>query len=237
MSYIQLVGFGDGGWGRLLLLGAAVTFSIAIAGFLLGAVIGGFIAWMKLSKLKALKFAGEAYTTILRGVPDLLVIYLLYFGGNSLLSSIAGAFEADGFVGMPTYLTGVVAIGIVSGAYQAEIYRGSYHAVHRGGIEAGQSVGMGSWLLFRRIIAPQVLHYAIPGLGNVWQLALKETALISVVGLVELLRQAQMGAGSTRRPFEFFITAGILYLAITAISSLMFRFLERGSNARMGSEL
>ena len=127
---------------------------------------------------------------------------------------------------MPAFAVGALAIGVISAAYQAEVFRGAYTALARGEIEAAKSVGMHTMLLFRRIIAPQVLRYAIPGLGNVWQLALKESALISVTGLVELLRQSQIGSGSTYKPFSFYFTAGMLYLVITTVSTWGFQRAE-----------
>jgi octopine/nopaline transport system permease protein len=126
-------------------------------------------------------------------------------------------------------LTGTIALGVVSAAYQAEVLRGAYQSVSRGELEAATAIGMRPWLKFRRIIAPLVLRYAVPGLGNTWQLVLKESALISVTGLVEILRQSQIAAGSTRKPFEFYLTAIVLYLVITWISSILFRRLETRS--------
>jgi octopine/nopaline transport system permease protein len=111
--------------------------------------------------------------------------------GLTALAHLLGA----GFVGVNSFAAGAIAVGVISGAYQGEIFRGAYHAIARGELEAARSVGMPRMLLFRRIIVPQALRFAIPGLGNVWQLALKESALISVVGLTEILRQAQVGAG------------------------------------------
>jgi octopine/nopaline transport system permease protein len=128
-------------------------------------------------------------------VPDLLVIYLLYFGGSTALGTVGGIFGVQGFIEISPFLTGALAIGVISGAYQGEVYRGAFHAIGKGEIEAGRSVGMGRLLLFRRIIAPQVLRFAIPGLGNCWQLALKETALISVIGLCRI---AETGIGRRR---------------------------------------
>ncbi|MFL4995015.1 MAG: ABC transporter permease, partial [Microvirga sp.] len=171
----------------------------------------------------------DGYTTVLRGIPDLLVIYLFYFGGSAALGAIGSLFGANGFIGVPAFATGAMAIGIVSGAYQAEVFRGAYQVVNRGEIEAARSVGMHRWLMFRRIIAPQVLRYAIPGLGNTWQLVLKESALISVTGLVELLRQSHIAAGSTRRPFDFYLTAAVLYLLITWVSTYLFQRAESHS--------
>jgi octopine/nopaline transport system permease protein len=226
LSYFELVGFGPNGWGFSLLWAAGMTLAVASCGFLAGAVIGTFVAWAKLSRSLIARSLADGYTTVLRGVPDLLVIYLFYFGGSAALGQVGRLFGYDGFIGVPAFVTGAVAIGVVSGAYQAEVFRGAYQTLSRGEIEAARSVGMARGLMFRRIVAPQVLRYAIPGLGNVWQLVLKESALISVTGLVELLRQSHIAAGSTRRPFDFYLTAAALYLLITWISTVLFQKAE-----------
>lgn len=225
-SFLDLVGFGPEGWGAALLMATGMTLAVATGGFAAGSVIGAGVAGAKLSRSRALRAFGDGYTTVLRGIPDLLVIYLFYFGGSVALGVVGQLFGADGFIGMPAFLTGVLAIGVVSGAYQAEVFRGAFNTISRGELEAARAVGMRTGLRLRRIIVPQVLRYAIPGLGNTWQLVLKESALISVTGLVELLRQSQIAAGSTRRPFDFYITAAVLYLVITAVSSYLFRQAE-----------
>jgi octopine/nopaline transport system permease protein len=229
MGYFEIMGFGPGGWGPAMLAAAAMTLAVAICGFLAGAVIGTLVAWMKLSGSRLARGFGDAYTTVLRGIPDLLVIYLFYFGASAALGSVAGLFGATGFIGVPAFVTGALAIGVVSGAYQAEVFRGAYGSLNRGELEAARAVGMGRGLMFRRILAPQILRYAIPGLGNVWQLVLKESALISVTGLVELLRQSAIGAGSTRQPFTFYMTAAALYLVITTVSTWAFQRAEARS--------
>ncbi|HZB61091.1 MAG TPA: ABC transporter permease subunit [Microvirga sp.] len=229
LSYFELVGFGPNGWGELLLRATLMTLAVASCGFLLGSVIGTFVAWAKIGGNIVTRGIADGYTTVLRGIPDLLVIYLFYFGGSAVLSAVGSMFGAEGFIGVPAFVTGAMAIGIISGAYQAEVFRGAYQVLGRGELEAARSVGMHRWLMFRRIIAPQVLRYAIPGLGNTWQLVLKESALISVTGLVELLRQSQVAAGSTRRPFDFYITAAVLYLLITWVSTFLFQRAETHS--------
>src|SRR5262249_14129777 len=130
------------------------------------------------------------------------------------------------FIELPRLLIGSLALGVVSGAYQAEVFRGAYAVLERGQFDAAKAVGMHRFLMFRRVVAPLVLRHALPGLGNVWQLALKESALVSVTGLVELLRQSQIGAGSTYKPFYFYVTAAALYLVITTVSSWGFRRAE-----------
>jgi octopine/nopaline transport system permease protein len=229
LSYFELVGFGPNGWGPALLRATGMTLAVALCGFLVGALIGTIVAWGKLSRNLAVRGGADTYTTVLRGIPDLLVIYLFYFGSSAVLSRIGSLFGYEGFIGVPAFVVGALAIGVVSGAYQAEVFRGAFLTVSKGEIEAAKSVGMHRFLMFRRIIAPQVLRYAIPGLGNVWQLVLKESALISVTGLIELLRQSQVGAGSTRRPFDFYITAAALYLVITWVSTMLFQRAENRS--------
>lgn len=224
---LELLGFGPNGWGLTMLAAAGITLAVAACGMLLGAAIGALGAFAKLSDSRIARVTADAYTTVLRGIPDLLVIYLFYFGGSAALSSIAHLFGASGFVGVPAFATGVVALGVVSGAYQTEVYRAALLALNKGEIEAARSVGMSGLLLLRRIVAPQVLRFAIPGLGNVWQVALKESALLSVTGLIELLRQSQIGAGSTRQPFTFYLGAAVLYLVITTFSSLIFEKAEQ----------
>lgn len=206
--------FGADGWGADMLSAAGTTVAVAISGTLLGAVIGLAGATMAVSRHMALRRAALGYVAIMRGVPDLLVIYLFYFGGSQLLTALARGLGIEGFVGLPAFATGVVALAVVSGAYLTEVFRGAVLAVPRGEIEAAIAYGMSGPQRLRRILLPVAARHALPGLGNVWQLVLKESALISVVGLVELMRQAQIGAGSTRQPFTFFLTAAGLYLAV-----------------------
>ena len=174
MGAIDLLGFGPRGWGFQLLTATGVTLSVSVAAFALGGVFGALIASATLSRSLPLSWFGKAYTTVLRGVPDLLVIYLLYFGGSAALSALGRMFGAEGFIGVNAFATGALAVGIVSGAYQAEVFRGAYLAIPRGELDAARAVGMRRWTMLSRIIAPQTLRFAIPGLGNVWQLALKE---------------------------------------------------------------
>jgi octopine/nopaline transport system permease protein len=160
-------------------------------------------------------------------VPELLIIYLIYFGGSRAVGAIGSVFGAQGFVGLPTFLAGALGVGVISGAYQAEVYRGSFLAVSAGEIEAARAIGMSRLLRFRRIVVPQILRFALPGLGNVWQLSLKDSALVSVTGLAELMRQSQVAAGSTHLYFTFYIAGGALYLILTSLSDRVFGTAEK----------
>ena len=125
----------------------------------------------------------DVYTTIVRGIPELLVIYLLFFGGSNAIMSVAKLFGYYGYIELDAFVIGSVAVGAISGAYSTEVMRGAFLAIPRGQIDAAKSVGMNKLVIFTRILIPQVLRYALPGLGNVWQLTLKDTALIMVTGL------------------------------------------------------
>ncbi|MBV9517147.1 MAG: ABC transporter permease subunit [Hyphomicrobiales bacterium] len=219
--------FGPGGWGRAMLAAAGMTLAVALTGYAIGGALGVLGAFAKTAGGTITRGLADAYTSILRGIPDLLVIYLFYFGSGAVLTPLGHLFGASGFVSMPGFVAGALAIGIVSGAYQTEVFRGAYRAVAKGEIEAARAVGMSGPLMLRRILAPLVLRHAIAGLGNVWQLVLKESALVSVTGLVEILRQSQIGAGSTRQPFTFFLGAAILFLVISSVSEWLSSFAER----------
>jgi octopine/nopaline transport system permease protein len=237
MAILQLIGFGSTGWGALLLLGALMTLCVTAVALAIGAVFGAIIAAAKLSGNLILKTLGNVYTTVFRGVPELLIIYLIYFGGSSAITSIGKSLGYEGFLGMPSFAAGALAVGIISGAYQAEVFRGAYLAISKGELEAASAIGMHGGLRFRRIIMPQVLRYAIPGMGNVWQLSLKDSALISVTGLAELMRTSQVAAGSTRQYFLFFIVGGALYLILTSLSDRVFNGAERRANRSMPSAM
>ncbi len=226
---LHLIGFGPDGWGAQLLWAAAMTVAVSATAFLLGIVIGSLGAWAKLSGGRVAGWVATAYTTVLRGVPDLLVIYLFYFGGSQVLTSVGRWMGHDGFVGLNGFTAGALSVAVVSGAYQTEVIRGAVGAVSRGQAEAGRSLGLNRWRVMRHVMAPQVLRAALPGMGNVWQVVVKESALISVTGLVELLRQVSVAAGSTREPFLFYVTGAALYLVITSVSGVLFQAAERRS--------
>jgi len=215
---MSLIEFLRGGWGLAMLTASAMTIAVALAGYTLGMLVGVAGASAKIAGGRITRAVADGYTTVLRGIPDLLVIYLFYFGSSAILTPLGRFFGATGFISLPGFLAGALAIGIVSGAYQTEVFRGAFQAIPKGELEAATAAGMTPFLKFRRIVGPLVLRFAVPGMGNVWQLVLKETALISVTGLVEILRQAQIGAGSTRQPFLFFCAAAVLYMTISSLS-------------------
>lgn len=225
--FFELIGFGPTGWGYPLLKGALVTILVAISGFSLGSVIGVIVAFAKIQGGVVARVFAATFTTFVRGVPDLLVIYIIYFGGSQLLSFTSGKLGGEGFVDVPPFLAGTVALGLISGSFQSEVFRGAYYAIDKGQVEAAISMAMGRATLFFRVIVPQTLTNAIPGLTNVCLVTTKETALISVVGLNEILRQANIAAGATYQPFIFFTTAMLMYLVITTSLTYFSTVLEK----------
>ncbi|WP_156428385.1 ABC transporter permease subunit [Novosphingobium sp. FSW06-99] len=226
LSPLVLLGGGPDGWGPALLAAAMLTLAVAAAAMAIGTVLGAALTAALMSRRRWLARAAATYGLILRGVPELLVVLLLYFGAPGLLASVAALMGSPAPGSPPAFLTGCLAIGLVSAAYQAEVFRGGLLAVPPGQIEAAIAAGMGPFTRLRRIIAPQVLHRVLPPLGNIWQFNLKDSALVSITGLAELMRVSLVAAGSTRRPFLFFAAAMVLYLVLTSASSALFRLVE-----------
>ena len=227
---LELLVLGDNGWGDEMLRAALVTLMVSLAAMGIGLFISIFGTLSKLSNKIYVRVLADVYTTIIRGIPELLVIYLLFFGGSNAIMSLAKLFGYYGYIELNAFVIGSVAVGAISGAYSTEVMRGAFLAIPKGQLDAAKSVGMNKFLIFTRILIPQVLRYALPGLGNVWQLTLKDTALIMVTGLVEIMRQAHVAAGSTYSPFTFYVTAALLYLILTTASNRVFNSAENWAN-------
>ena len=232
-----LLGFGVDGWGDEMLRGAFMTLMVSIAAYSLGILLGALGTFLKLSKSFFLRLLADIYTTIVRGIPELLIIYLVFFGGGIMLAKISALlYGGQGYINLPVFVTGMICIGFSSGAYSAEVIRGAVLAVPKGQIEAAKAIGMTPFTLFKRVLGPQVARLALPGMGNIWQLSLNHTSMISVIGLVEIMRQSAVASGSTREPFTFYAMAGLLYLGITSISNKGFSRAEKWAAKGVRSE-
>tara|TARA_Y100001970_G_C14192109_1_gene836019 strand:- start:615 stop:1322 length:708 start_codon:yes stop_codon:yes gene_type:complete len=227
---LELLLLGDQGWGDEMLRAASVTLLLSLSAMSIGLFISIFGVMSKLSDKFYVRVIADVYTTIVRGIPELLVIYLLFFGGSNAVMGMAKLFGYHGYIELNAFVIGSVAVGAISGAYSTEVMRGAFLAVPRGQVDAAKSVGMSKLIIFRRILVPQVLRYALPGLGNVWQLTLKDTSLVMVTGLVEIMRQAHVASGSTYSPFTFYVTAALLYLMLTTASNRIFYSAENWAN-------
>ena len=223
---MELLKFGDSGWGDELFFATLMTLAVAITAMLIGFLFALIFTPLKISKNKTLNLIANFYTTVIRGVPELLVIYLFFFGGSAAVMYVAKIFGYDGYVEINAFITGAFSIGIISGAYSTEVFRGAYQSVKLGQFEACKVLGFKKKLSFFKIILPQMLRLAIPNISNVWQITLKDTALISVTGLVEIMRQSYIAAGSTRDPLLFYSFAAVLYLILTFLSMKILNRLE-----------
>jgi len=221
-----LLAYGDTGWGDELFFAALMTISVAAAAIFIGFFLAAIFASFKLSKSKTLNLIGGFYTTVFRGVPELLVIYLFFFGGSGAVMFVASIFGYNEYIEVNAFITGSFAIGIISGAYSTEVFRGAIQSIDKGQFEASQVLGLKRVVYFFRVIMPQMLRLAIPNLSNVWQITLKDTSLISVTGLVEIMRQSYIAAGSTRDPLFFYSFAAVLYLSLTFLSMKLINRLE-----------
>ena len=227
---MELLSFGDTGWGDELLRATLMTIAVAIVALFIGFFFAAFIVSFKLSKNKFLNILGNAYTTIFRGVPELLIIYLLFFGGSGAVMYLAKIFGYNEYIEINAFLTGALSIGIISGAYSTEELRGAIQSIKKNQFEGAKALGLKKLVYFFKVIMPQVLRIAVPNIGNVWQITLKDTSLISVTGLVEIMRQSYMAAGFTRNPLFFYLFAGLLYLILTTFSMHIFNKLEKKYN-------
>jgi His/Glu/Gln/Arg/opine family amino acid ABC transporter permease subunit len=198
------------GYGGLILWGAAITLLVALAATAIGMVLGVLMAAAKLSPSRVLRYVAGAYTTVIRGVPDLLVIFLVYYGGSSTLSHMTGrSIEINAFT------AGALSLGLVFGAYATEIFRGAILEVPRGQTEAAAALGLPSLAIFVHVVAPQAWRLALPAFGNQLTVLLKETALVSLVGLEDLMRRTSFAVEGTNRPFFFYLVAGVLYFVLS----------------------
>lgn len=214
------------GWGEALLVGLYRSLSIAFGAFALGLAIGTLAGIGKLYGNPVLRQLLELYTTVVRSVPELVLILIVYFAGADLLNAVAGSL-GYGQVEINGAAAGILVLGVVQGAYATEVIRGAILSVPLGQIEAAQSFGMTSPTILRRITLPAMLPAALPGLSNLWLIAMKDTALLAVLGFGELTQVTRQAAGTTKEYFTFFMAAGCLYLIASLISNAVSHRLER----------
>jgi arginine/ornithine transport system permease protein len=225
------------GYGPGIFSGAIVTIELAILSVVIAFMLGLFGAVAKLSSNRTARAIATLYTTIIRGVPDLVLMMLIFFGGQIAFNSFTEWLydvsdeKIDIFININEFVAGVITIGFIFGAYMTETLRGAFIAVNTGQIEAGKAYGMTSFQIFKRIMFPQMMRHALPGIGNNWQVLLKTTALVSVIGLTDMVRLATEAAKSTGEPFIFFIPVAGVYLALTALSEWGFAVLKKRYNA------
>ncbi|MCB1474853.1 MAG: ABC transporter permease [Rhodobiaceae bacterium] len=216
---IELLSFGPGGWGDELATGLWLTIRLALATLPFGLAIGFIIALARNSSEPSLVAAGNVFTTIFRGLPELLTLFIVYYGGQMLISAVMKLF-GGGYVEISGFLAGMIALGLVFAAYASEVFLGALKGIGHGQHEAAAALGLRRVTAMRLVILPQLIRLALPGLSNLWLVLLKDTSLVSVIALEDLLRKTNIAVGATKEPFFFYMTACLIYLTMSLISSL-----------------
>ncbi|MDN3610325.1 ABC transporter permease [Vibrio ostreicida] len=234
------------GYEASILKGAMVTIEVALLSLLLAVALGMLGALAKLAPYRWARAIATLYTTVIRGIPDLVLMMLIFFGGQILLNNSLYAINESlnewfaasdanhewtaylpDYVDVSPFVAGILTIGFIFGAYMAETFRGAIMAVDRGELEAARAYGMSPLLAFRRILLPQMIRHALPGFGNNWLVLLKTTALVSIIGLEDMVRISTLAAGSTKMPFTFYMTVAVIFLFFTSVSTGLLKLVER----------
>jgi polar amino acid transport system permease protein len=219
------------GFGPALAAGALMTVKLALSALCLGLVLGLLGALAKTSPYKPLQWLGGTYSTLVRGIPELLWVLLIYFGTVNLMRAL-GEFFGNPDLELNAFAAGVIALGLCFGAYATEVFRGAILAIPKGHREAGVALGLSKWRIFTKLIMPQMWRIALPGLGNLFMILMKDTALVSVIGLEEIMRHAQIGVTVSKQPFTFYMVAAFMYLSLTVLAPLA---ASRGAPNELGS--
>jgi polar amino acid transport system permease protein len=238
LSNLSVLSFDSaaGGWGSVLLWGFLASVEIAVGSYVLGLIIGMLGATGKLYGGVVARDLWEVYTTLVRAVPELVLILLLYYAGTDGLSRLLAVFGYPA-VDINGLVAGIVVLGFVQGAYTTEVLRGAIKAIPGGQIEAGRAYGMSPFKIFRRITVPAMLPYALPGLANLWMVATKDTALLAVVGFTELTLATKQAAGASKAYMTLFLAAGAIYFAFFLLSNLVIRIIERRARRGMAGAM
>lgn len=232
--YLSLLSFGPDGWGDELLAGAGVTISIALATLPFGLALGLLVALAKRSMNPILRGFATLYTTIFRGVPELLTLYVVYFGIQILAQGLWAWLGLPGSIEFSPFVAGMAALGVVLAAFSAEVWLGALNSIQKGQREAAAALGLSKLQAFRLVVFPQLMRVALPGLGNNWMVLLKETSLVSVITLQDTMFIATRANVVTKEPFLFFSVAAMIYLVFSLISAWGFDRLEARANRGHG---
>ncbi|KIH82163.1 ABC transporter permease [Pseudomonas batumici] len=226
LQILGLSAFSLKGFGPILLEGTWMTVQLSILSLLVSVLLGLIGASAKLSSITLFRIPAQLYTTLIRGVPDLVLMLLIFYSLQTWLSTLTDAMDWD-YIEIDPFAAGVITLGFIYGAYFTETFRGAILAVPRGQLEAATAYGLTRAQRFRFVIFPQMMRFALPGIGNNWMVILKATALVSIIGLADLVKAAQDAGKSTYQLFYFLVLAALIYLLITSASNYVLRWLER----------
>ncbi|OBY25514.1 ABC transporter permease [Leisingera sp. JC1] len=228
---LELFSYSDTGWGDEILRGLAITVQLAVVTLPVGVLLGFLAAFASMSRLRILRAIGFGYTTLMRGLPEILTLFVVYNGVGLLWNRLAMWWNPDApLTEFSPFIAGVVALGLVFGAFAGEVLRGAFQSLNTGQMEAGKAIGMTRSQIFRRIELPQIWRFALPGLGNLWINLLKDTALVSVIALNDLMRMTKVAVGVTKQPFTFYLLACLIYWTMCVLSEFVLARMERRAN-------
>jgi polar amino acid transport system permease protein len=227
-----LLSWGPEGWMDELASGVFVTVSLALATLPVGLFIGFFVAVAKNSNEPSLRLAGNIYTTIFRGLPELVTLFLVYFGAQLALQNAIHVYDPDATIEINSFISGMVALGVVFSSYASEVFLSAFRAIPRGQYEGGYAIGLTKGQTMRLVVLPQLIRIALAGLSNLWLILLKDTALVSAINLADLLRQAYIAARVTKQGLLFYGVAALIYLALAIVSSFGIHAIERAVGRR-----
>jgi polar amino acid transport system permease protein len=222
-----LLSWGPEGWLDDLARGVLVSVSLAIATLPVGLFIGFFVAVAKQSSEPSLRLAGNIYTTIFRGLPELVTLFLVYFGAQIGLQQLFRLFNPDATIEINSFISGIIALGLVSSSYSSEVFLSAFRAIPHGQYEGGYAIGLTRGQTMRLVVAPQLVRIALPGLANLWLILLKDTALVSAINLADLLRQTYIAARVTKHALMFYSVAALIYLLLAIVSSFGIHAIQR----------
>jgi amine acid ABC transporter, permease protein, 3-TM region, His/Glu/Gln/Arg/opine family len=218
-TYLSLLAWGSGGWGDEIAAGIWLTVTLALATLPIGLVLGFFVALAKNSEEPSLKTAANIYTTLFRGLPELLTLFIIYFGLQILLRNV---FTSIGLtpIEINSFVAGMIALSLVFSSFASEVFLSAFKGIASGQYEGASALGLSRLQTMRLVILPQLVRLALPGLSNLWLILLKDTSLVSVVGLSDVLRQSSIAARVSREAFFFYFVACLIYLVLSIISSV-----------------
>lgn len=222
-----LISWGPQGWLDDIAYGVFITVSLALATLPVGLLIGFLVAVAKNSDEPSLRLAGNIYTTIFRGLPELLTLFIIFFGLQIVLQKLFQLFQPGATVDVNAFVSGMVALALVFSSYASEVFLSAFRAIPKGQYEGGYSIGLTGGQTMRLVVLPQLIRIALPGLSNLWLILLKDTALVSAIGLTDIIRQAYVAARVTQEAFLFFGLATLIYLALAILSSFGIGAIER----------
>jgi arginine/ornithine transport system permease protein len=206
--------------------GAGLTLAVGLGSLVIATVLGLLSALAKLSGRRILRALAQIYSSVIRGIPDLVLMLLVFYGGQMGINQLLAAMGSEASVDIEPISAGILTIGFIYGAYLSEVFRGAILSIPPGQAEAGYAFGMSRLRVTTAIVAPQMVRFALPGYANTWLVLVKATALVSIIGLNDMMYRAKQASGATRQPFIYFLTAGAVYLAITSLSLIALRLIE-----------